>query len=47
MKAHAQADNLRNIIDAQILERRCRSYTVLNMDASWRLSTVRSDHWRR
>ena len=47
MKAHVQADHVRKIIDAQILERRCRSYAVLSMDASWRLSTVRSDHWRR
>jgi len=47
MKAHVQADYVRKIIDAHILERRCRSYAVLRMDASRRLSTVRSYHWRR
>ena len=35
MNAHVQADHVRKIIDAQILEQRCRSYTVLNMDAGW------------
>jgi len=44
MKAHVQADYVRKITDARILERRTRSYAVLRIDARRRRSIVRSDH---